>query len=77
MGLKVCKFGGSSLADAKAMKQVAEIIRSDSARKYVVVSAPGKRFADDIKITDSLYACARAVTEKGTCAKEFEKRPLI
>ncbi len=73
MGLKVCKFGGSSLADAKAMKQVAEIIRSDSARKYVVVSAPGKRFADDIKITDSLYACARAVAEKGTCAKEFEK----
>lgn len=49
------KFGGTSLADASRFRHVADIIRSDSRRKYVVVSAPGKRFPEDIKITDLLY----------------------
>lgn len=49
------KFGGTSLADASRFRHVAEIIRSDSRRKYVVVSAPGKRYPEDIKITDLLY----------------------
>lgn len=49
------KFGGSSLADASQIKKAARIIKSDPARKYVVLSAPGKRFSDDVKITDMLY----------------------
>ena len=57
MGKKVVKFGGSSLADAKQFKKVAEIIKSDEKRCYVVPSAPGKRFDDDIKVTDMLYSC--------------------
>ena len=52
--MKVCKFGGSSMASGETIKKVAEIIRSDADRKYIVVSAPGKRFKEDIKITDSL-----------------------
>ncbi len=59
--IKVVKFGGSSLADAEHFKQVAHIIHSDSARRYVVPSAPGKRFSDDIKVTDMLYTCYNMV----------------
>lgn len=55
MGVKVVKFGGSSLADANQFKKVANIIRADSDRKYVVPSAPGKRFKEDDKVTDLLY----------------------
>ena len=55
--IKVVKFGGSSLADAKQFQKVAEIIRADDSRVYVVPSAPGKRFDHDIKITDLLYEC--------------------
>jgi len=58
MSLKVVKFGGSSLADANQFRKVANIIKSDEGRRYVVPSAPGKRFSDDIKITDMLYNCA-------------------
>ncbi len=57
MGNKAVKFGGSSLADANQFKKVASIIKSDPKRKYVVPSAPGKRFPDDIKVTDMLYKC--------------------
>ncbi len=56
--MKVCKFGGSSLADAGQVIKVCDIIASDSSRRIVVVSAPGKRFSDDIKVTDLLIACA-------------------
>ena len=52
---KVVKFGGSSLASAEQFKKVGEIIRSDAARRYVVPSAPGKRFSGDTKVTDLLY----------------------
>ena len=55
--IKVVKFGGSSLADAKQFQKVAEIIRSDDSRVYVIPSAPGKRFDADIKVTDLLYEC--------------------
>ncbi len=58
MANKVVKFGGSSLADANQFRKVASIIKSDEKRKYVVPSAPGKRFSDDIKVTDMLYKCA-------------------
>lgn len=51
---KVVKFGGSSLADANQFKKVADIIKADKDRKYIVPSAPGKRFDDDIKVTDML-----------------------
>ena len=51
----VAKFGGTSLADAERFRHVAQLVRSDPNRRYVVVSAPGKRFDDDIKITDLLY----------------------
>ena len=69
--IKVCKFGGTSMADANAIRQAKNIIESDSARRYVVVSAPGKRFKDDIKITDMLYRCYNEVVETGTCKKSF------
>ena len=54
---KVVKFGGSSLASAKQFQKVADIIHEDDSRRYVVPSAPGKRFSDDTKVTDMLYQC--------------------
>lgn len=56
MQTSVAKFGGSSLANANQMRKVKEIIMMDERRKYIVPSAPGRRFDDDIKITDLLYA---------------------
>jgi aspartate kinase len=57
MGIKVAKFGGSSLADAQAFRKVKDIVAADPERRYVVASAPGKRFAEDEKVTDMLYQC--------------------
>ena len=57
---KVVKFGGSSLANADQFKKVGAIIGGDESRRYVVPSAPGKRFSSDIKVTDMLYACYEA-----------------
>lgn len=54
---KVVKFGGSSLASAEQFKKVKDIIMADKERTFVVPSAPGKRDADDTKVTDMLYAC--------------------
>lgn len=54
---KVVKFGGSSLASAEQFQKVGNIIRADEERRFVVPSAPGKRFGKDIKVTDMLYAC--------------------
>lgn len=51
---KVVKFGGSSLADAKQFEKVRDIIMADKSRRFVVPSAPGKRFKDDTKVTDLL-----------------------
>ncbi len=61
MGIKVVKFGGSSLCDAEHFKKVREIVLDDPARCYVVPSAPGKRFDGDEKVTDLLYRCYRMV----------------
>lgn len=67
--MKVVKFGGSSLADAKQFKKVGKIILEDKSRRYVVVSAPGKRFSGDIKVTDLLYQM-EALARDG---KDFSK----
>ena len=57
MGIKVTKFGGSSVADAIQLTKMKEIILADPDRKYVIVSAPGKRYEQDNKVTDLLYLC--------------------
>ncbi|MBQ3915447.1 MAG: aspartate kinase [Ruminococcus sp.] len=67
MAVKVVKFGGSSLADANQFRKVASIIKSDDKRKFVVPSAPGKRFKDDVKVTDMLYQCC----EKAGSGEDF------
>lgn len=59
MEVKVLKFGGSSLADTAQFKKVKAIVQSDEARKYIVVSAPGKANPKDNKITDLLYLCKK------------------
>ncbi len=65
--VKVCKFGGTSMADGNVILSVKKIVEADPQRRYVVVSAPGKRFSGDIKVTDLLYACADCA-EKGDVA---------
>ena len=55
--LKVVKFGGSSLADAEQFKKVGKIIRAEEERRFVIPSAPGKRYSSDTKVTDMLYSC--------------------
>lgn len=72
MANKVVKFGGSSLADANQFKKVAAIIKSDNKRKYVVPSAPGKRFSDDIKITDMLYKCCELAGSGIDFSEDFQ-----
>ena len=67
---KVVKFGGSSLASAEQFKKVGNIIRSDKDRKFVVPSAPGKRYDGDIKVTDMLYDCY----ETAEAGKDFTKK---
>ncbi|MCH5287356.1 MAG: aspartate kinase [Christensenellaceae bacterium] len=59
MGKVVTKFGGSSLADAQQFAKVRDILLMDSQRRYVVPSAPGRRFPEDDKVTDLLYQCHR------------------
>lgn len=57
MGIKVAKFGGSSVADAIQIGKIRDIINADDERRYIIVSAPGKRFNGDNKVTDLLYLC--------------------
>ena len=64
MEIKVVKFGGSSLADAEHFRRVAEIVKADPNRRYVVASAPGKRDSSDTKVTDMLYQCYEMVRRK-------------
>ena len=73
MSLKVLKFGGTSLADAEHFRRVAEIIKSDPTRKYVVASAPGKRAKDDIKVTDMLYQCYELACDEEDITEIFDK----
>ena len=71
MQTKVVKFGGSSLADAAQFRKVAAIIKAEPARRYVVASAPGKRFSDDVKVTDMLYNCFRLAAQKQPIDEAF------
>ena len=73
MQIKVVKFGGSSLADAEHFRQVAKIIKADPQRKYVIPSAPGKRFSEDTKVTDMLYACYELARKNQNIDEAFSK----
>ncbi len=64
MDMKVAKFGGTSLADANQFKKVADIIKADEERKFIVVSAPGKRHEHDFKITDLLIRLGEAYVKE-------------
>ena len=70
--MKVAKFGGTSLASADQIKKVCSIITSDTDRRIVVVSAPGKRYKEDVKVTDMLIACAKAGLEKDNADDELQ-----
>jgi len=70
--MKVAKFGGTSLASAEQVRKVCNIILSDPERKVVVVSAPGKRFKEDIKVTDLLIACAESYIRNGNADNEYK-----
>ncbi|MGP1441939.1 MAG: aspartate kinase [Anaerovoracaceae bacterium] len=72
MGIKVVKFGGSSVADAIQLQKVKDIVLSDDERRYVVVSAPGKRYSDDSKITDLLYLCKTHIDHNFTTDHVFQ-----
>ncbi len=70
--MKVVKFGGSSMADAGQYRKIRDILLADPARRVVIVSAAGKRFKNDHKITDLLYLC-HAHTQYGVdCSQVFE-----
>ena len=73
MSLKVLKFGGSSLADADHFRQVAEIIKSEPERRYIVASAPGKRDSADTKVTDLLYECYELLFNDEDITEIFDK----
>ena len=70
---KVVKFGGSSLANAEQFQKVGEIIRSEESRRYVVPSAPGKRFDGDTKVTDLLYGCYDAAVKGEAFEQKLEE----
>jgi aspartate kinase len=72
MGDIVCKFGGSSVADARQIRKIEAIIRSDPRRRYIVVSAPGKRNPQDEKITDLLYTCQSLAAEGRSYERPFQ-----
>ncbi|MEQ6376500.1 aspartate kinase [Bacillaceae bacterium S4-13-58] len=71
--MKVVKFGGSSVASAAQLKKVANIITSDEERRIVVVSAPGKRFAEDIKVTDLFINLFEALMDQNHVESSKEK----
>ncbi len=70
--LKVAKFGGTSLASAEQILKVCNIVKSDPARRIIVVSAPGKRTKDDIKVTDMLIKCAEQKLDRKSTEKELQ-----
>jgi aspartate kinase len=72
MQLKVVKFGGSSLADAEHFIQVANILKADPTRRYVVASAPGKRSNDDEKVTDMLYNCYNMIRRREDITEYYQ-----
>ncbi|QCR32294.1 aspartate kinase [Lysinibacillus sp. SGAir0095] len=68
----VCKFGGTSVANAEQIRKVANIVKSNPARKIIAVSAPGKRFGDDIKVTDMLIELADAALNNGDVMQKLQ-----
>ena len=70
--MKVCKFGGSSVADAAQINKVCDIMTSDRERRVIVVSAPGKRSKSDTKMTDMLINCAERAMEDFDVSREQE-----
>ena len=69
--MKVCKFGGSSLANAAQLNKVIDIVLSDPARRIVVVSAPGKRHSGDTKVTDLLIELAETAIKGENTDRQF------
>ena len=69
----VAKFGGTSVADAAQFRKIREIVEANPERRFIVVSAPGKRFPDDIKVTDLLLACYEKAAAGQSFAAEFEQ----
>lgn len=72
MGYLVSKFGGTSVATASQIGKVAAIVRSDERRRFIVVSAPGKRSKEDEKITDILIACHAMAAGGEDFSRRFE-----
>ncbi len=71
--MKVCKFGGSSVANAEQIRKVIDIVTRDSERRIVVVSAPGKRFKGDEKVTDMLIVCASQAIDGADYSEAVER----
>ncbi|MBR4604192.1 MAG: aspartate kinase, partial [Kiritimatiellae bacterium] len=69
--MKVCKFGGSSLANAAQLNKVIDIVLADPSRRIVVVSAPGKRHSGDTKVTDLLIELARTALKGENTDRQF------
>ena len=72
MSIIVAKFGGSSLADAGQLRKTQHILEANPDRRYVVPSAPGKRFSGDEKVTDLLYRFYDEITAGGDGAETFD-----
>ncbi|SFP03796.1 aspartate kinase [Salibacterium halotolerans] len=71
--MNVAKFGGSSLADAAQIKKVSDIITSDPERKFIVVSAPGKRSDEDRKVTDLLIELGETFLKHGSAEGTLQR----
>jgi aspartate kinase len=69
--MKVVKFGGSSLASGKQIEKVYKIVVSDPERRVVVVSAPGKRYSEDNKVTDLLIECGELCLQNKDPKEKF------
>ncbi len=72
-GTIVCKFGGSSLADASGFQKAKNILLANEKRRFAVPSAPGRRFDGDDKVTDLLYRCYQQVEKARTAPRPLPK----
>lgn len=72
VNMKVVKFGGTSVASGQQIQKVFDIVTSDPKRKIVVVSAPGKRFKEDVKVTDLLIKCGEEYLNNGSAKETYE-----
>lgn len=72
----VAKFGGTSVASAAQLRKISSIIRSNPERRFIVVSAPGKRFPEDIKVTDLLLNCYEKASAGESFAEELNQVKL-